>query len=198
MKLFKVLIKTLIFIVGALASLWIFMPWGEMGEYAVLSAEKTASSRGYNIQHSSVSGSWIGPSILINDFASRMVLAGGEFKTLRLSPSFIQSLIRFSPVMSVSFTGGKLSLPGGNDADLGSGRVEISLKNGILLLNNLRSTGELSFDGFATININSARIENADIMINSPERIESSLNSMSIMLPLTRESAGQWRLKRDG
>ncbi|MCL1875179.1 MAG: hypothetical protein FWF87_02835, partial [Synergistaceae bacterium] len=180
-----------------LISLWLLMPWGKIGEYAVLSAEKIASSKGFNTQHASVSGSWRGPTIEINEFVSKMIFAGGEFKTLSLSPSFIQSIIQFSPVISVSFTGGKLSFPGGNDVDIGSGNVEVSLKNGILSLKNFKNTGELLFDGSVAIDINGAKIETADLMIKPPEKIESSLNSMKAMLPLIQESNGQWRLRRD-
>ena len=197
MKFFKVLLKTFIFIVGTLISLWLLMPWGKIGEYTVLSAERIATSRGFNTQHSSVSGSWKGPSIRINDFTSKMALGGGEFKTLSFSPSFLKSIIQISPVVSVSFTGGILSFPGGNNAVIGSGNFEVSLKNGILLLKNLKNTGELILDGNIAIDINSAKIDNADLMIKSPEKIEQSLNSMKAMLPLTQESKGQWRLKRD-
>ena len=197
MKFFKALIKTFIFIVGTLISLWLLMPWGKIGEYAVLSGERVVTSKGFNTHHSSVSGSWKGPSIKINDFTSKMALGGGEFKTLSFSPSFLKSIIQFSPVVSVSFTGGMLSFPGGNDADIGSGNFEVSLKNGILLLKNLNNTGELLLDGSIAIDINGARIENADLAIKSPEKIEQSLNSMKAMLPLTQESKGQWRLRRD-
>ena len=197
MKFFKALIKVLIFIVGTLISLWLFTPWGKIGEYAVLSAERTVTSKGFNTQHSSVSGSWKGPNIIINDFSSKMALGGGQFKTLSFSPSFLKTIIQFSPVVSVSFTGGTLSFPGGNDADIGSGNFEVSLKNGILLLRNLKNTGELSLDGSIAIDINGSKIDNADLLIKSPEKIEQSLNSMKAMLPLTQESKGQWRLKRD-
>ena len=197
MKFFKALLKTFIFIIGALIAIWLLMPWGKIGEYAVLSAEKIATSKGFNTQHSSVSGSWKGPNIKVNDFTSKMIFGGGEFKTLDFSPSLIKSIIQFSPVISVSFTGGKLSFPGGNDADIGSGNVEVSLKNGILLLRNIKNTGELLLDGNIAIDINGARIDNADLLIKSPEKIEQSLNSMKTMLPLTQESKGQWRLRRD-
>ncbi|MCL2767384.1 MAG: hypothetical protein FWE49_01440 [Synergistaceae bacterium] len=197
MKILKLLMKLLLFIVGVLVSLWLLMPWGKVGEYAVLSAEKIASSKGFNTQHSSVSGSWRGPNIIVNDFTSKMALGGGEFKTLSFTPSFPQSMIQLAPVMSISFTGGKLSFPGGIDADIGSGNVEVSYKNGILFIRNLKNTGELSFDGSIAIDINSTKIDHADLMIKSPESIEQSLDSMKSMLPLTQESNGQWRLRRD-
>ena len=197
MKYVKLIIKIFMFIIGVLISLWILMPWGRIGEYAVLSAERTASSKGFDAKHSSVSGSWKGPTIRINDFSAKMALGGGEFKTLTISPSFMQSIIRFSPVALVSFTGGKLSLPGGNDADMGSGKVEVSIKRGILLLKNFKSAGELSLDGSLAIDINGNKIDNADLIIRSPEKIEPVLRSISIMLPITQESAGQWRLRRD-
>ena len=197
MKLFKVFIKAFIFILGVLISLWVLMPWGKIGEYAVLSAERTASSRGFDARHTSVSGSWRGPTIKINDFTAKMVFGGGEFRTLSISPSFIQSIIQFSPVAIVSFTGGRLLLPGGNSADLGSGKVEVSVSRGTLLLKNLKSVGELSIDGHVAIDINGQKIDNADLVMKSPERIESTLSAMSLLLPLTQESAGQWRLRRE-
>ena len=173
------------------------MPWGKIGEYAVLSAERMASSKGFNTQHSSVSGSWRGPTIEINDFSSKMAFGGGEFKTLSFSPSFMQSVVQISPVISVSFTGGKLFLPGGSDAEIGSGNFEISFKNGILSIKNIKNTGELLLDGNIAIDAGEAKIDNADMLIKPPGKIESSLNSMRVMLPLTRESNGQWKLKRD-
>jgi len=198
LKFFKVLMKAFIFIVGLLVSLWVFMPWGKIGEYAVLSAERIATSRGIvNARHTSVSGSWRGPTIRINDFTARNALGGGEFKVLSLSPSFMQSIIQFSPVVSVSFTGAKLLLPGGNETGMDSGKVDLSLKKGILLLKNLKSTGELSFEGFVAIDTNGNKIETADLMIKPPQKIEPALNLMKTMLPLTQESTGQWRLKRD-
>ena len=109
----------------------------------------------------------------------------------------MQSIIQFSPVISISFTDGKLLLPGGNEAEMRTGNVEVSLKNGILLLKNLKSTGELSLDGNIAIDLNGVKIDNADLMIRPPEKIEPSLDLMKVMLPLTQESQGIWRLKRD-
>jgi hypothetical protein len=198
LKFFKVLIKAFIFIIGVLVSLWIFMPWGEIGEYAVLSAERAAVSRGFTARHTSVSGTWNGPVIKINNFVARMAMGGGEFETLSVSPSIMKSLFQFSPVVSVSFTGGKLFLPGGKDAEMGTGKVEISLKNGILLLKDLSSTGELAFDGYVAYDINGGRVDNADLAIKSPESVEQALNLARTMMnnDLNEESKGLWRLKR--
>ena len=197
MKFLKKLSKVFLFLVAAIVSLWILAPWGKIGEYAVLRAENMVRSR-LNVQHSSVDGSWIGPNIKVNDFAAKMkMFGGGEFKTISVSPSFIKSLIQFSPVVSVAFTGGKL-LFGLNDADMGAGNFELSLKNNILFIRNLKSIGDLSFDGFIEINIGNFTIENADLVIRPPEKIEPSMSDMKGMVPsLIQESPGQWRIKKE-
>ena len=197
MKSHKVLIKTLIFAVGALVSLWLLTPWGKIGEYAILSVEKTAISKGFNAQHSSVNGSWKGPNIKVNNFVSKMAFGGGEFKTLSFSPSFLQSIIQFSPVISVSFTDSTLFFPGGNAIDIGSGNFEVSRKNDKLLFRNLKNTGEFLLEGNIAIDVKGPKIDNADLMIKSPEKTEQSLYLMKAILPLTQESKGQWRLRRD-
>jgi hypothetical protein len=203
LKYLKVLIKVFVFIIGALISLWLLMPWGKIGEYAVLSAEKMVSSRGMitrglTVQHSSVSGTWRGPTIGINDFSAKMNLGGGEFKKISFSPSFMQSIIQLSPVASVSFTGGKLLLPGGNETDMGRGKVDVSYKKGILSLKNFKSEGELAFDGFIVLDVNNNDIVNGDLMIKAPEKIESSLDlAKTLMRSLNQESTGQWRIKKE-
>jgi hypothetical protein len=197
LKFLKILSKVFVFIVGALITLWILAPWGKIGEYAVLSAENVARNRGLTAHHASVDGSWIGPNIKVNNFVAKMVLGGGEFRTISVSPLFIKSIIQFSPVVSVSFTGGKL-LYMGNDADMGAGSFELLLKNNILSVRNLKSVGELSFDGFIQVNIRDFAIENADLMIKPPEKIESHLGSMKMMVPsLIQETTGQWRIKKE-
>jgi len=197
LKFLKILTKLLIFIVGALISLWILAPWGKIGEYAVLSAENVARARNLTAQHTSVDGSWIGPKVRINNFSAKANFGGGgEFTTIDLSPSYFKSVFQFSPVALVSFTGGKLV--GLIDADMGSGNFEISLKNSILYIRNLKSQGELSFDGFIEINIRDFTIENADLVIRNPERIEMPLNAMKGMVPsLVQENPGQWRIKKE-
>ena len=197
MRFLKILSKIFVFILGAIISLWILAPWGKIGEYAVLRAENIVRARGLTVQHTSVDGSWIGPNIKVNDFGAKMVLGGGEFRTISVSPLYMKSIFRFSPVVSVSFSGGKL-LFGGDDTDMGSGNFELSLKNSILLVGNFKSTGDLSFDGFIEINIRDFAIENADLMIRPPERIESSLSAMKVMVPsLIQETTGQWRIKKE-
>lgn len=191
--------KIIVFIIGASVALWILMPWDKIGEYVVLSAERRASTMAIAVRHSSVNGSWYGPNITINDFTGKYLIAGGEFKTVSVTPSYLQSLIQFSPVISVSFGGGKISLPGGNETDLGSGQVEVSFKNGILTLRNLRSAGELSFDGYIEIDLSKGReIDNADLIIKAPEKFDSYMQTIKSMIPsLSKESAGQWRIKKE-
>ena len=197
MKYLKKLMNVFIFLFGALIALWFFMPWGKIGEYGVLSAEKMVSSRGLTAQHKSVSGSWRGPTIGINDFSAKMVLGGGEFKTISFSPSFIQTIIKFAPTVSVSFIGGKLLLPG-NEADLGRGKVDVSYKKGILSLRNFKSEGELSFDGFITLGVDNREIINADLIIRAPEKFETPFGMVKRLIPsLVQESTGQWRIRKD-
>lgn len=188
--------KTFIFIVGALVALWIFMPWDKIGEFIVLSAERRASSMGVSVRHSSVSGSWYGPKIVINDFSGKYLIAGGEFRIISVTPLYVQSIIHFSPAMSVSFSGGKVSLPVVNDTDLGSGQVEVSYKDGVVLLKNLISDGEISLNGY--IAIRGREIDEADLMIKVPEKFESYMSTMKAMIPsLNKESTVLWRIKKE-
>ena len=199
MKYLKKFLKVFIFIIGVMIAIWISLPWDKIGEYAVLIAERRVSSMGFTARHSSVNGSWKGPNIKVNDFAAKMTLGGGEFQSISVTPSYLKSITQFAPVISVSFSGGKVFLPGGSEADMGAGQVEISFKNGILSLRNFKSVGDLSFDGFIVIDVkNGVKIDNADMIIKATSSAEVSLNFLSQMVrDMTKESAGQWRIKRE-
>lgn len=197
MKLLGVFFKIIIFLVGAVLALWFFMPWGRIGEYVLLSAEKEASVKGFTVQHSSVTGSWRGPAIDVKELVARMALGGGAFKTLSVSPSIVASAARFSPVISVSFTGGEVFLPGGLVASLGSGSLELSISNGMVLVEKIKSDGELLLDGFMAIDLANAKIDHSDLNIKFPENLKTAFSSMKNFLPLVEEANGTWKLKRE-
>lgn len=197
MTFLKLFIKFTIFAIALVCSLWVFAPWGKIGEYVVLSAEQRAAASGINVRHSSVAGSWSGPTINVNDFSAKVMFGGGSFKTITVSPAITDSVMSFSPVIYVSFTGGEVSMPGGAAASLGSGSFELSTSGGLIMISNLRSSGELILDGYVVIDPASAKIDNADMKIKAPDSLKQALSSMKAFLPLSEEQDGSWKLKRE-
>lgn len=197
MRFLKNFVKLMIFAVGLMIAAWIFMPWGRIGEYILVNSENAAAAKGFSMRHSAVSGSWHGPTVDIQDLMARMLLGGGGFKNISISPAIFASIINLSPVISVSFSGGEVSLPGGVVASLGSGSLELSFSSGIILMDKVKSAGEISLEGSVAIDPSKGRIERANLTVKSPEKLHNSISAMKGILPLTEGPNGTWLLKRE-
>jgi hypothetical protein len=111
-----------------------------------------------------------------------------------------------APTCRISFTGGVLGdiavtplrkIPG---VTIGSGRVVISLSAQGVLLEGLRSDGELSMNGAMFIDPSASRpIRWADVTMDvKSESFEKELPSLAELnlLPLQQDSPGRWLLRR--
>jgi len=129
-------------------------------------------------------------------------------KTLTVIPDVAASILNMAPTCRVAFTGGALGeiavtplkkIPG---VTVGDGQVRVSYNGLELLLENLRSDGELSMNGTLLLAPSSDRvIRRADMTLNiKSEPFEKELSSLQAAfgLPLQQASPGRWYLRRTG
>jgi hypothetical protein len=82
---------------------------------------------------------------------------------------------------------------------LGNGRVTVSAVGGGLLLDGLRSGGDLSLDGDLRLDFTAERpIVWADVALGVKDEPfeKETLPSLKNILPLQQEAQGRWRLRR--
>ncbi|MDR1379304.1 MAG: hypothetical protein LBJ36_09690 [Synergistaceae bacterium] len=201
MKTIKFLLKGLLLIAGAGMAMWFFMPWKQVGESLLL-----ATIRRLQL---SVTYSFVGDApggFVVEDLSVRnfMGVMDGSIRTLMIVPDLAASLLNMAPTCRISFTGGVLGdvavtplrkIPG---VTIGNGRVMVSISAQGVLLEGLRSNGELSMNG--TLLIASSAyppIRWADVTIDvKSESFEQEMPALGNLLPLRQESPGRWLLRR--
>ena len=200
----KNFLKILLFLVGMLLMVWIFMPWRQVGETVLLSASRRLPVP-TTITYTTIGNARNG--FVVNNLEVRnlMGMVDMYFSSLTITPDVTASLLGMAPASLVSFTGmviGDIAvtplrkLPG---VAPGNGRVAVSVNRQGIFLDSLRSDGELSANGSLLIDTSEMRILWADMAMDvRNEAFEENLSIIASVsgLPLHQESPGRWTLRR--
>lgn len=181
--------KTIIFMAGLICALYIFMPWREAGNFAVSTAHSILQHRGMRLNYSDVSGE-DGGFTVHNVKLSGM--ANISLISVTVKPEIITSILSLAPVCRITFTGGNVRL--GQTMNFGDGRFLLTAGREILL-EDMKTNGEFSLDGYMTIDTSAMRIGHADAKLSVPEEFSQNMNVMKNFLPIVEEG-GIWYLRR--
>jgi hypothetical protein len=203
MKTLKFLLKGLLFVAGIGVAAWVFMPWKQVGEGVLLLASKRLNILSSS-SYASVGG--VPGGFVVEDWEARGLMGKVDlsFRTLTIVPDIVASLMNMAPTCRVAFTGSALGeiavtplkkIPG---VTLGNGRLVVSLNRQGVLLEGLRSDGDLSMNGSLLVAPSaSPPIRWADVAINvKSEPFEKEMSSLQMLLPLEQDAPGRWFLRR--
>ncbi|MDR3265025.1 MAG: hypothetical protein LBT15_03340 [Synergistaceae bacterium] len=206
MKIIRILLKGLVFVIGVLIAAWVFMPWKQVGEAALLMAARRLAPPA-SISCSSVENAPGG--FVVHDLDARGLVNGlvnVSCKSLTIVPDLVASLFNLAPTCDIAFTGNALGeIPVTpfkkiSGITLGDGRFTISGGAKEILLEGVQSNGELAMAGALTLAPNAGQLIGwADVMINVKlEAFEKDLPDLQAVLglPLQREGPGRWMLRR--
>jgi hypothetical protein len=205
MKTIKILLKMLLFLVGFLVSVWIFMPWKQVGEVVLLAAMRQLETPA-SITWAAVSNAPGGFVVEGLDARKLMGMVDVSFSTLTVVPDLIASSLAMSPTFQIAFTGNTVGeiavtplkkIPG---IELGDGSLTVSLNSQGILMDKIRSDGEMSMRGLLALSPSAERlIRWADVTLDiKSEPFEKELPSlqMSLGLPVQQDAPGRWFLRR--
>ena len=184
-------VKILLFIVGFGVAVWYFLPWAEIGRFAMSTASGQLSSRGMRIGWSDVSGEQDGftvHNLTLNG------MANFTFNSVTLRPRILASILSFSAVCDISFRGGNVQL--GQVMNFGDGGVLVTAGRSEVLMENLRTNGDFALNGYMTVNPSTMRIGRANARLNVPETFSQNLGMMRNFLPLVQEG-DNWYIRRN-
>ena len=181
--------KTIIFMAGLFSALYIFMPWREAGNFAMSTAHNILQRRGMRLNYSDVSGE-DGGFTVHNVKLSGM--ANISLSSVTIKPELTASILSLAPVCRITFTGGNVRL--GQTMNFGDGRLLLTAGREILL-EDMKTNGEFSLDGYMTIDTSTLRIGHADAKLTVPEEFSQNMNMMKNFLPIVEEG-GTWYLRR--
>ena len=185
-------VKILLFTAGFMCAVWYFLPWGELGKFAMSAASSRLSSRGMRIGWSDVSGEQDG--FTVHNFTMNG-MANITLSSLTLRPRILASILSLAPVCDISFRGGNVQL--GFVINIGDGSVLLTaVRNGEVLMENLRTTGDFAVNGCMRVNPSAMRIVQANARLRVPESFEQNLDMIKNFVPLVQEG-DNWYIRRE-
>ena len=191
MKRFLInLLKIFLLIAGFGYSLYYFMPWAEAGKFVMSVAHSQLESRGMRLNYSDVSGEDDGFTVHNLTLSGMVNLS---FSSITLRPQILSSILSLAPVCNIEFKGGSIQL--GQVMSFGDGGFLLTAGREILL-ENLRTNGDFSVNGYMTVNTGTMRIGRADARLDVPESFASNMGMLRNFLPLVQDG-GRWYLRRN-
>ncbi len=184
------IIKILLFAVGFVCAVWVFMPWREAGKFAMSVAHSQLQSRGMRVGYSDVSGENDGFTVHNLTLSG---MANISFSSVTLRPRILASILGLAPVCDISFRGGSVQI--GQVMSIGDGGVLVTVNRNEAMLEQLHTNGDFSLNGYMTIDMGTRKIGRADARLDVPEQFAANMGMMRNFLPLVQEG-GRWYLRR--
>ena len=181
----------IIFLSCLAVSSWYFLDWTQIGTAAINYAYSQASSRGMRLSYTDMAG--VEGGFAVNNL-SMSGMVNIRFGTIIIRPKILTSIISLSGVCDIEFRDAQLQL--GRTMKLGNGSCMLTLSPPEIIMENIRTAGELSVEGSVSFNPQAMRITRASARVVVPEELSPALEAMRNFLPLVHEG-GNWYLRRN-
>ena len=182
--------SVIIFILGIVLALCIFFPWGEAGKFALNLGYSQLGRMGMSLSYSDVVGEDDG-------FTVNNVRISGmtdiSLSSLTIRPRFWASILSFGLVCDVEFKDCNIRLS--QNMNVGDGGFLLTVKAPQILLEELRTNGEFSLNGYITLDSSTMKISHAEARLTVPESFSQNMSVLRNFLPLVQEG-GRWYLRR--
>lgn len=185
------ILKILILLAGFMFSLWVFMPWREVGRASMNLAGRFLEQRGMQLSWSDIMG--LDDGFTINNLSVSGAM-NISFESITLRPEILTSILSLAGVCNINFRGGNFRV--GLSVDFGDGGFLLTASPNEILLEQLRTNGDFSLNGYMAINPVTRRITRADASVDVPDSFLGNMNMLRSFLPLIRDGNGRWHLRR--
>ncbi len=195
-RLGSVLLTLVVALASFSAAFYIFLPkdaalaylWGKG---TLLSAEK-----GVGLESAALALEESPLRLVLRNACISAAIVSAEAGSVTITPLFIQSLLTASFKAKVRFESLVLNLPMPGQAPLTFTTFSTTarLRPSSLTLEEVRATGDLHLNGDLSVNLQTRKIEEAEMAI-SGERSDL-LELAKTILPLSKEPSGDWILRR--
>lgn len=181
--------KVIIFTVFFLGAYYLSFSWESAGKFAVSIAHDTLQKRGMRLNYSDISGTDGG--FTVNNL-SVSGMTDITVSSITVKPEIMTSILTLSPVCRITFKGANVRM--GMTMGFGDGGFLLTYGREIML-EDLRTDGEISVDGYMTIDTTTMKIGHAEAKLNIPESLSQGMGMMKNFLPIVQDG-GTWYIRR--
>ena len=190
MKKFVKPIKILLFIIAFCSALYAFLEWEPLGKVIMSLAHNRLERIGMRLNYSDVTGTDGG--FTVNNLTLNG-MANIALSSITIKPQILSSILSFAPVCSISFNGAAVRL--GQTLNFGDGGFLLTARPDELFLENLRTNGDFSLNGYLTVNTATMKLGRTDARLNVPDSFAQNMNMIRGFLPIVQEG-NRWYLRR--
>ena len=188
--------RVLIFLIGFIFALYYFMDWRSLGNFAVSVAHSQLERNGMRMGYSDISGEEDG--FTINNLTLNGI-SEISFSSITIRPRIIPSILSMALVCDINFRNFNVRL--GMNANFGDGRVLLTAGRKEILLENLRTNGDFSLNGYMSIDTSVMRPGKADIRLDVPESFSSNMSIVQdiarrMNFPPLGQEGDKWYIRR--
>ena len=190
MKKLNKLVKFLLFIVAFFYAMYFFLEWEPLGKFIMSAAHNRLERMGMRLNYSDVTGAEGG--FTVNNLTLNG-MANISLSSITIKPQLFSSVLSFAPVCDITFTGAGVRF--GQNLNLGDGGFLLTAGRNELLLENLRTNGDFSLNGYLTVNTSTMKLGRTEARLNVPDSFAQNMNMLRGFLPLVQEG-NRWYLRR--
>ena len=184
------LVKILLFIAAFFTAVYIFLPWEQLGRFAMSMAHNRLERQGMRLNYSDVNGEDGGFTV------NNLTLNGAvsiSINSITIKPQLLTSVLSFAPVCEINFTGMGIRL--GQNLNFGDGGFLLTAGLNEILLEDLRTNGDFALNGFLTLNLATMKLGRSEARLDVPANFAQNMSMLQNFLPIVQEG-DRWHLRR--
>ena len=196
LKLWKPILAAL---AGLAAGTFLFLPWNQLADYAVVRGLDRAAQNGiYGVVRETGTEGFFDRQLVCRGVQLDFPVFRFTAREVSVDPALLSTLLSRTPAASVTFGRGELTPVTRQKLEWNSGTADVSVKNGVVSLSNIEFTGKFSARGFLDFSLESKRIARANLTVKVPEDLDRALQMLAGggVLPLSKIRAGEWKVSR--
>jgi len=185
------LIKILLFIAAFFFAVYIFLPWEQLGRFAMSMAHNRLERQGMRLNYTDINGEDGGFTV------NNLILNGAvniEMNSITIKPQLLTSVLSLAPVCEINFSG--LGVKLGQNLNFGDGGFLLTAGLSEILLENLKTNGDFSLNGFLTLNLATMKLGRSEARLDVPENFAQNMSMLKNFLPIVQEG-DRWHLRRN-
>lgn len=180
----------LVFLLGMMLAFYVFFPWGEAGKFALNLGYSQLGRMGMRLSYSDVVGESDGFTVNNVSLSGMTEISLGS---VTIRPRIMSSILSFGPVCQVEFKNCNIRL--GQSMNVGNGGFLLTMKRPQVMLEELKTDGEFSLNGYIVVDSSTMKIAKAEARLSVPESFSQNMGVLRNFLPLVQEG-GRWYLRR--
>lgn len=194
------MLKYIVYLLAGLAiGVFFFFPWSALCDDFMARGLSAMSANGiYGVVRSNECRGLIDKVFAYENISVDFPAFRVTTRETLIDPLIFKTIFTASPSCRVTFGKGDFTPVTRQKVSWNSGEAKVKLKNGTFFVDEIKFLGDFSVSGSISFSTKNRGIQNADLRLKLPAEMDRPMQliSGSGVLPITKTSSGEWRVKK--